>query len=147
MAARRLTERFRRFRALEGRDKWMLLHAMMWLAMARVMLLVMPFRKLAARLSGEQEAEKGEPDPELLERIGFAVRAAAGNVPWRSDCFPQSIACRMLLKHHGYKSTIHLGVKKVGDELEGHAWLTCCGTVVTGGEDLDRYAETHRLGE
>ena len=76
MAARRLTEKLRRFRALEGRDKWMLLHAMMWLAMARIMLLVMPFKKLAARLSGEQEAEKGEPDLELLERIGFEIGRA-----------------------------------------------------------------------
>jgi hypothetical protein len=40
----------------------------------------------------------------------------------------------MLLKHHGYGSTIHLGVKRVGDgELEGHAWLTCGDVVVTGG--------------
>ena len=126
----------------------MLLHATVWLAMARVMLLVMPFRKLAAALAGEQDAGSSAPDPELLNRIGYAVGAAAGNVPWRSDCFPQSIAGWMLLKHHGYNSTIHLGVKRVGDgALEGHAWLTCGDVVVTGGEGLDRYVETHRLGD
>jgi hypothetical protein len=54
----------------------------------------------------------------------------------------------MLLKHHGYGSTIHLGVKQVGEgELEGHAWLTCGDVVVTGGEGLDRFVETHRLGD
>jgi hypothetical protein len=111
----------------------MLLHASVWLAMARIMLLVMSFKKLAAVLSDEQQAERGDPDPELLERIGFAVRTAAANVPWRSDCFPQSIAAWMLLRHHGYGSTIH--------DLLGHAWLTCGETVVTGGEDLDRYTE------
>jgi hypothetical protein len=142
MAARRLADKLRRFRALECRDKWMLLHASVWLAMARIMLLVMSFKKLAAVLSDEQQAERGDPDPELLERIGFAVRTAAANVPWRSDCFPQSIAAWMLLRHHGYGSTIHLGVERSGtDDLLGHAWLTCGETVVTGGEDLDRYTE------
>jgi hypothetical protein len=126
----------------------MLLHATLWLAMARITLFVMPFRKLAASLSRGQNAAGSTPDPELLERIGYAVGAAAGNVPWRSDCFPQSIAGWMLLKHHGYNSTIHLGVKRVGDgALEGHAWLTCGDVVVTGGEGLDRYVETHRLGD
>ena len=125
----------------------MLLHATLWLALARIMLLVMPFRKLAALLSRGENAEGSAPDPELLARIGNAVGAAAGNVPWRSDCFPQSIAGWMLLKHHGYSSTIHLGVERVGDgELEGHAWLTCGDAVVTGGEGLDRFVETHRLG-
>lgn len=125
----------------------MLLHATLWLAMARITLLVMPFRKLAALLSRGQNGEESTPDPELLERIGYAVGAAAGNVPWRSDCFPQSIAGWMLLKHHGYNSTIHLGVQRLGDgELEGHAWLTCGDVVVTGGEGLDRFVETHRLG-
>jgi hypothetical protein len=145
------TERWRRklqaFRALDGPDKWMLLHAATWLAVARFLLLVLQFRQLAKRLSAKEHAAETGPDPELLRRIGYAVRAAAGNVPWRSDCFPQSIAGWMLLKHHGYKGTIHLGVDKKGDDnLVGHAWLTCSGTVVTGGEDLDRYAEIHRLG-
>ena len=146
MAGTRLTDRFRRFRGLEGRDKRMFLHATLWLGVARLMLFFLPFRKLATILSGKHGALKGDPEPELLQRIGSSVRAAAGSVPWRSDCFPQSIAAHMLLRHHGYKSTIHLGVERVGDdELSGHAWLTCGGAVVTGGEDLDRYVETLRI--
>ena len=142
MSTGRWTQKLARFRALSGADKWMLLHATVWLALARLMLLFMPFRKLAGTLSGAHESATGNPDPELLERIGFAVRAAAANVPWRADCFPQSIAGRMLLRHHGYNSTIHIGVEKRGkDELAGHAWLTCGGTVVTGGDDLARYTE------
>jgi hypothetical protein len=142
MAAMRLAEKLTRFRALEGRDKWMLLHAIVWLAMARIMLIVMPFKKLAASLSGKQTSAKGDPDPELLERISFAVRAAAGNVPWRSDCFPRTIAARMILRHYGYTSTIHLGAERAeAGALAGHAWLTSGDTVVTGGEELDRYTE------
>jgi hypothetical protein len=125
----------------------MLLHAVVWLALARIMLLVLPFRMLAERLSAEHDAVADNPDPELLKRVGYAIQLAANNVPWRSDCFPQCIAGWMLLKHHGYNSTIHLGVERVDDnEIAGHAWLTCRRILVTNGEDLDRYAETHRLG-
>ena len=52
----------------------------------------------------------------------------------------------MLLKRFGYASTIHFGVDRVDEDgLEGHAWLTCGETVVTGGGELDRYTEVHRL--
>jgi hypothetical protein len=127
---------------LDGADKWLLLRATGWLAIARIMLLVLPFKRLSARLSGDADAVGWEPDEDLLRRIGFAVRAAANNVPWRSDCFPQTIAARMLLKHFRYSSTIHFGVERLGeDELAAHAWLTCGNTVVVGGEDLNRYTE------
>ncbi len=74
------------------------------------------------------------------------VRAAANNVPWRSDCFPQAIAAREMLRRRGYESTIHLGVDRIDREnIAGHAWLSCNGTVVTGGETMDRYSEVHRF--
>jgi hypothetical protein len=143
----RRTNKWRRFMQLDGADKWLLLRATAWLGIARIMLVVMPFRRLAARLSGESGSSHIEPDQDLLQRIAYVISAAANNVPWRSDCFPQTIAARMLLKRFGYASTIHIGVDRVGEgEIEGHAWLTCGETVVTGGAELDRYVEMHRLG-
>ena len=131
-----------RFRELEAADKWLLLRAMGWLAVARLMLIVLPFERLAARLSAKGDASPEEPNPEYLERISFAVQAAANNVPWRSDCFPQAIAARMLLKRRGHESTIHLGVEKTSpDAIAGHAWVTCGDVVIVGGENLDRYTE------
>ena len=132
---------------LDGADRWLLLRATSWLLIARIMLVAMSFERLSARLSATGSSTQIEPDSDLLERVGFAVSAAANNVPWRSDCFPQTIAARMLLKRYGYASTIHFGVERVGeDTLNGHAWLTCGETVVTGAAEVDRYAEIHRLG-
>ena len=129
---------------LDGAAKWLLLRAAAWLLIARIMLVVMPFKRLSARLSTESNSTQIEPDQDLLQKIGYVVSAAANNVPWRSDCFPQTIAARMLLKRFGYASTIHFGVDRVGEGgLEGHAWLTCGETVVTGGGELDRYTEVH----
>jgi hypothetical protein len=143
----RQTSKWRRFMQLDGSDKWLLLRATGWLLIARIMLVAMSFERLSARLSVTSHSTQIEPDPNLLERVGSAVSAAANNVPWRSDCFPQTIAARMLLKRFGYASTIHFGVERAGEDvLNGHAWLTCGETVVTGGAELNRYVEIHRLG-
>ena len=144
MRIARLKNKLRRFGELSGPDKWLLLRAAVWLAVARLRLVVTPFQKLATRLAAEKDGS--EPDPDLVNRVGFAVSTAAANVPWRSDCFPQTLAARSLLKGYGLGSTVHLGVERAGDDdLSGHAWLTCGDTVVTGGADLDRYTEVHRL--
>ncbi len=144
----RWTNKWRRFLQLDGANKWLLLRATAWLAIARIMLVVMPFRHLSARLSAASNSTQIEPDQDLLQRIAYAVSAAANNVPWRSDCFPQTIAAHMLLKRYGHASTIHFGVERVGeDALSGHAWLTCGETVVTGAAELDRYTKVHSLSE
>ena len=136
--------KLRRFVQLDGADKCLLLRAVGWLFVARIRLATTSFARLSKRLSEKNASANEEPDPALLDRVGFAVRAAANIVPWRSDCFPQTIAARMLLRRFGYASTIHFGVDRVGEDgLEGHAWLTCGETVITGGEDLNRYTEIH----
>jgi hypothetical protein len=146
MSIARCKNKLERFVRLDGADKWLLLRATTWLAIARIMLVAMPFKRLSARLSAESNSAETEPHPELLNRIGFSVRVAANHVPWRSDCFPQTIAARMLLKRHGHASTIHLGVERIDEhELAGHAWLTCGDTVVIGGGELDRYTELHSI--
>ena len=142
-----LPRKLRRFGALNLADQWLLLRAAAHLALARIQLARTPFDRLAARLSEAAGQDTSIPDPELVSRVQYAVSSAAGNVPWRSDCFPQAIAAFKLLQRQGYSSSIHLGVEKPGDELLGHAWLTCGDTVVTGGEEVDRYVEIHRLGE
>ena len=140
-----------RLRALSGADRWLLLRAAWWLAVARLMLAVVPFRRLAERLSAAAPAGDSPhlgtaADPDFPRRVGQAVRIAAAHVPWRSDCFPQTLAARRLLRRRGYATTIHLGVERVGAAgLAGHAWLTCGETVVTGGGELERYTELHRL--
>jgi len=146
MRISRWKKKLKRFGALDGADKWLLLRAAGWLAIVRLMLVAMPFRRLVVKLSAADAPAQREADPAVLSRVGYAVTIAASHVPWRSDCFPQTIAARMLLRGYGYVSTIHIGVERVGDdELAGHAWLTCGEIVVTGGTELDRYTELHTL--
>ena len=140
------TDKLKRLGALEWAQRYLLLRAAGWLAIARLMLVVLPFSRLMSNLTGDETSECFEADPALVSSVAWAVAVAANHVPWRSDCFPQSIAARMLLRRYDYESTIHIGVERSGEsEIAGHAWLTCNGVVVTGGNDLDRYTEVHTL--
>ena len=145
MGIARWARKGRRFWDLGLADQWLFICSVYWLAVARIWLARASFPALARRLNVKDRSN--DADPELLRRIGSAVGAAAGNVPWRSDCFPQAIAANKLLQRYGIASTIHLGVEKADEsKLLAHAWLTCGEVVVTGGADLDRYVEVHRLG-
>ncbi|MDH4073534.1 MAG: lasso peptide biosynthesis B2 protein, partial [Gammaproteobacteria bacterium] len=124
MATPASTSKLGKFRALSSADRWLLARATGWLLVARILLAVVPFRRLAAWLSADAGVSGEAADPELLARIGRAVGVASYQVPWRADCFPQTIAARMLLKRAGHASTIHLGVDRTGEKgLQGHAWL------------------------
>ena len=101
-----------RLTRLSGGDKWLLLRATVWLAVARLMLVAVPFSRLSERWSADNSSVDASPDSDYLQRVGRAVTIAGNHVPWRSDCFPRTIAARMLLKSRGYGSTIHLGVDR-----------------------------------
>jgi hypothetical protein len=69
-----------------------------------------------------------------LERLAWALSAAARRVPWRSDCLIQALAAMRWLRRHGYRPEFHLGVTSPrGRHTIGHAWVTCGGIVVSGG--------------
>ena len=131
-----------KFAQLDRADKWLFIRAVFWLAIVRIVLLVVPFRRLFASQTVDSRSVTIDADPDFFRRVSYAVSAAANHVPWRSDCFPQTIAARMLLKRQGHESIIHVGVERVGEDvLNGHAWLTCGDVIVTGGSELYRYTE------
>lgn len=67
-----------------------------------------------------------------------AIGAAAAIVPWRSDCLPQAMAADRWLRRDNMNPEFHLGVAKdPGGQLRAHAWLTCAGMTVTGGDFSD----------
>ena len=131
---------------LKRQDRRLVRRAVLALAFARIKLWRYSFQQLSEQLESGHSGAADVADPAFLGRLSYAIGAAAGHVPWRSDCFPQCIAARALLNKEGLSSTIHLGVERVGEaDLEGHAWLTCGEFVVAGGgTNLDRFTEVHR---
>lgn len=143
MARRRLRASLQRLSQLDLAERGLLLEATVCLTLARVLLRIAPFPRLARRLGAfvspqEALARATIPDdPEraarLAERVGWAVRAAARNLPFKVVCLPQAIAARMMLQRRGVPSILHFGVAKGRTKaIDAHAWLDAASVEVTG---------------
>ena len=136
--------RLRKFLSLAPADQILLVEAGVWLGVARLVLLTLPFRWIK-RGWGEPQAlsaEKSEgTPPELLERVSWAVATASRNLPWDCLCLAQAMAAKAMLKRRGISSTLYLGVAKDGTAPSlSHAWLTCGEQVLTGQQGMGEFS-------
>lgn len=107
------------------------------LGIARLWLLFLPFKRIAAGLGQLKVPEPvfAAADLPQAKRIGWAVQAAARRTPWRSACLAQAIAAQTMLRRQGIGGTIYLGVANDPDnpaKLKAHAWVKCTDTIITG---------------
>ncbi len=49
---------------------------------------------------------------------------AFGRGPWRSTCLTRSLVLYTLLRQHGYRPKLHLGVAGDARGFDAHAWIT-----------------------
>jgi hypothetical protein len=126
-------------------DRWLLLEALCTLALARVLALCLPFRRLAA-MFGDVGTEGPDEVPlahgEIARRIGWAVACMARYVPWDGRCLTQAIAGERMLARRGIAGTVYFGAGKAaehGGKMAFHAWLRCGSSFVTGGDGRARY--------
>jgi len=110
---------------------------------ARMILLVLPFSRVARRLGDfvapadprvAQRAAATTPDQAATARaIGWAVRSAAPFMPFRSVCLQQAMAAHAMLRRRGIASVMHFGASPNGARtIDAHAWLDAAGVKVTG---------------
>lgn len=136
---------------LSWSDRLLLIEALLWLVLARLAILALPFRWIAPHL-GQHMAESAPTEaPEQadrLRRIAGAITAASRRTPWQSACLAQAMAGKMMLRRRGLHSTLYLGV--VGDEdrgLSAHAWLRSGDVILTGARGMERYTVVSTFAE
>lgn len=148
----------RKVAALSWSDRWLLLQVFILLAVARLALRLLPFRRLARYLGPLQTETPPDASPDHLaqaRRIALAVARVSPHTPWESNCFPQALAAKFWLRHHSIPSTLYLGValNKAGAnapdraKMEAHAWLRCGSMIVTGEAGHHLYTVVARFGE
>jgi len=136
-----------KLRGTAGRDRRLLLEAVLWLACARITILTVPFRwttrLLAMKPSGETEPTQAfVTSPAFAPRARWALKVAAARTPWKSNCLTKAVAGAGMLRLRQIASTLALGVAKSTSERGGmraHAWLRCGGIIVTGGAGHKQY--------
>jgi hypothetical protein len=149
-AAAPVLPRLRSFVRRPWRDQWLFIQAYFLLGLARLAINTVKFETLVSRLgvSGfETPAEVPLAHLNEARRIAWAVRSASRYTPWKSNCFPQAIAAKFLLRQRGIRSTLYLGAAfKARTELEAHAWLRCGSLYVTGGPGHNHFGTVGIFG-
>ena len=126
-----------KLRRLSWRDWGLLLEIGVLLGLARLAILLVPFRHIA-RIFGPQHAETpavadlaSEP---RVRHLGTMIRATARNLPWECKCLAQAMAGKVMLARRGLPSTVYFGVRNDDEgEFGAHAWLRSGAVYVTGG--------------
>jgi hypothetical protein len=124
-------------------DRWLLVDAAFCLALARLSVLIVPFRWLTRALRQQLGETPVDDDCDMLrqrERVAWALRTVNGHTPWDSNCLAQGLAGKLMLRRRRLVSTLYLGVGKDDQaSFAAHAWLRSGAVVVTGGADLERF--------
>ncbi len=94
-------------------DQWLFLQAYTGLGMARLAIQAIPFAKLAPFLGKHMTESIDEVPVEKMDEarhVAWAIRRASLFTPWTSDCLPQAIPAKYLLRWRGIDSTLYLRV-------------------------------------
>jgi hypothetical protein len=133
---------FRKLWHLSWQDRFLLLEAILWLAIAGIAIAVLPFRHvgfLAARPIRRPKLSQAPANK--VQCIRWAIITTAARVPWRALCFQQGLAAQFMLRRRGIPSVIYYGAAQ--DDRSGlcaHVWVRYGDVDIIGGEIAQRFA-------
>jgi hypothetical protein len=98
-----------------------------WVALPTLMHWLTPRRRSKSR------------DPDVLEREIRYTNATLCRLPGRGRlaCLPRSLALYRLARLRGIEARLHCGVRREGDGIVGHAWVTVDGAALLATDDDD----------
>ena len=133
----------KRYAGIPRARKRLLWEALGALAIARVAMALLPFRRIAAWLGtpgAESPATAAPEEIRTAEEVGWAVAVLARRVPWDGRCMAQALAATGMLRRRGLEGTVSFGVRR-GESagFDAHAWLRLGSCVVTGGPGHQRF--------
>lgn len=141
----RMQHKFKTFLGMNSVDRSLVCEAILALALARVLVLTVPFRFLVPWLS--RRPKTSSCNEAVLACVRKAVTTAARNVPWNAVCLPQAMAAKAMLARRGCGSSFHLGADfNAEGKLIAHAWLVVGGSVVVGAAGISDVTPLARFG-
>ena len=124
-------------------EAWCLLH------LAKLVILFMPFKKIASRMGMLKiESTHNLQSMEKPTQIEHAVRRASRYTLHESKCYDQALTAKALLGQMGLRATIYFGLAKETDnQLMAHAWVRCGNTIITGKAGMERFTVVAFFGD
>jgi hypothetical protein len=150
--SRSIRRPLRRFAQVGHARRALVVEAVVYLLLARLGLIFVPFPALARRLGSfvppsdpravAARAAAAQEQVRIASEIGWAVTRSARYVPFKAVCLPQAMAARVMLKRRGVASVMHFGAARGAEKpLDAHAWLDAAGVEVTGYPVAANFAE------
>ncbi len=135
-----------RLRILSSAERRLIAEAVAVLAVAALMIALLPFRRVAglARRPRGAAAERAE-QPRLIGEVRWAVAACARRVPWRAKCLEQGFAAQWMLRRRSVPAVLHYGVARRDEGLVAHAWVRAGAADVIGCENEGEFTEVARF--
>lgn len=132
-----------RYRRLCKPRRQLLWEALVALALARVGMVCLPFKLIAAWLGtpgNESPLAATAEQVNIAREIGWAVDCLARRVPWDSRCLAQALAATWMLRRRGLEATVSFGADRgESREFVAHAWVRFGPCLVTGGAGYERF--------
>jgi capsid protein len=129
----------RRFLALDVSDKLFLAGCLTTVALVRLCLTVLSYKRMRAWLPAAPAREVAAAAE--LKRVAWGVRNAARLVPGAS-CLTQALSGQFILARRGRSSQVRIGVARDDQgRFVAHAWLVSEDRIVLGGaeENIRRF--------
>lgn len=132
----------RKYSRLPTRRKSLVLEAVFHLLFARLILRLLPFRKLVWFL------ERAPKPARLLDReraiirqeIRWAIAVTAARLPGETVCFPRGIAAQAMLRRRGIPAKLYYGAASLsGKGLAAHVWVQDGDQGVVGHLEASRF--------
>jgi hypothetical protein len=132
---------FLRYRALDPEARRLFWRAVRLLAVIGVSLRLRGFQQTKARLRKKLPVPAAEHQgtADALQKTCRMVKAAAHYGPGHPTCLEQSLALWFLLQRQGIPAQLRIGVRKLPEKFEAHAWVECDGVALNQGEEIHRH--------
>jgi hypothetical protein len=147
----RLNNKIKTFISIPWVSKILLLEALMYSAVARSVIVFIPFKKYKKYIgipNQETPLEIESQKYHIINAVSWAVHIITSRTPWQSKCLVQALTAQQMLKKRKLSTTLYLGVNKEnGKDLNAHAWLRCGQLFVTGGRNRNEFAEVAKFAK
>lgn len=128
--------KIRNFFKISLKNKILIFRIMYLSLFYRILILVIPFKKLSKRLGKIKVNSHYEPNESeiiYIKKIYYFIIKVCSKTPWESKCLVQALVGRKLMLKKHIETTLFLGVcKDKDDNMIAHAWLKCGNNYVTG---------------
>lgn len=121
----------------------LLMEAFLFLGIARLLMLYIPFKRLAKMMGTHGYETSCEAQPESISmkrQLKHAVFRARSRAWWKSECLVRALALGWMLRRRKIPYTIYLGVgKDEKDQMIAHAWIRSGHYWMSGEEQREKF--------